>query len=276
MKLFFRKVSANIRPFSQIVGLILIGIMPSMLNLSELVVEQLKLTASQKWTDYIFYLAWTLGDAAIGIIFMVMALISIRKANKGQIFNRGDVYKNYPYIWYWMCAKILGYLECNLILVPIFMQFKLVIHDTFDKYYCGNLIGKDDETITVNYQHISNAMVDVNLLIADTYPLNINQLPKNNIENPTIIISRDNATDHNRYNSSSLVQAVVNEISNLPNTVKTVHVFATTNPQNTLNIVRNAFKLGERGSVDKIIVYQQSGVDSLRIFESKGRVVYAK
>lgn len=276
MKSLFRKVIINIRPISQIVILILIGFMPSWLNLSEIVVEQLNITASQKWIDYIFYVAWALGDMAIGTFFVVMALLSIRKMNKDKVFNKGDAYKNYPYIWYWLCAKILGYLECNLILVPIFMQFKLVIRDTFDKYYCGSFIKKDYETITVKRENISNVMTSVNLLIADTYPLDINQLPENKIENPTITISRDNVTDHNRYYSPSLVKAVVNEISNLPNTVKVVHIFATTNPQNTVNIVRNAFKLGERGSLDKIVVYQQSAIDPLRRFQSNGKVVYVK
>lgn len=276
MKLFFRKVIVNIRPVSQVVGLILLGVMPTCLNLSEIVAEQLELTISQKWIDYIFYVAWTLGDIAVGILFVIMALFAIRKFNKDYVFNKGHVYKNYPYMWYWICAKILGYLECNLILVPIYMQFKLIIRDTFNKYYCGSLNRKDDDIITVKYKNVSKTMTEVNLLIADTYQIDVHQLHESTMANPAIIVSRDNDTDHNRYDSPSLVQAVVNEIGNLPNSVKQVHIFATTNPQNTINIVRNAFKLGERGSLDKIVVYQQLGADSLRTFQAKGKVVYSK
>lgn len=94
--------------------------------------------------------------------------------------------------------------------------------------------------------------------------------------NPTILISRDNSVDHNRYDSPKLVQTVVNEVRNLPSNIKKVNVYATTNPQNTMNIASNAFKLGERGNLDEVTVFQQRRTGNPRKFEKKGKVVYRR
>lgn len=276
MKSFFKKLAVNIRPAFQIIGLILVGFLPSLLNVSETVTEQPQITVSQKWFDYVFYFVWAMGDKAIGLLFLIIALFSVRKINKGYIFNKGDVYKNYPYIWYWVCAKILGYSECNLILVPIFMQFKLVIQDTFDKYHCGNLNKKDNDIISVNKKNMSSTSDEANLIIADTYPLDVKQIPAAKRANLTILILRDNSVDHNRYDSPNLVQAVVNEVRNLPFSIKKVNVFATTNPQNTMNIASNAFKLGERSNLDEVTVFQQKRTGNPRKFQKKGKVVYKR
>lgn len=79
--------------------------------------------------------------------------------------------------------------------------------------------------------------------------------------------------DHNRYNSPELVQKVVNEVRNLPPSIKKVNVYATTNPQNTMKIAQDAFKLGERGNLDLITVFQQKRTGS-RAFEKSGKIVY--
>ena len=276
MKSFFRKLVVNARPIGQIITLLFVGILPSLLDVTKGVVKQPEITASQKLFDYIFYLVWTMGNEAIGVFLLIAALITIRKCNKGYIFNRGDLYKDYPYIWYWICAKILGYSECNLVLVPIFMQFKLVIRDTFDKYHCGTFDKKDNDTISLNKSNMTKILDEVNLIIADTYPLSEKQIPKSKRKYPTILISRDNSVDHNRYYSPKLVQELVNEVRQLPANIKKVNVFATTNPQNTMNIINNAFKLGERGNLDEVIVFQQNKNGNPRRFKKKGKRVYRR
>lgn len=276
MKLFLKKLIANSRPIFQIIGLVVILFLPSLLNVSQNVVKQPELTASQNWLDYVFYFVWTKGNKAIGILLFVLVLFSIRKVNNKCMFNKGDIYKDYPYFWYWLCAKILGYTECNLILVPIYMQFKLVINDTFSKYYCGELNKKENDVIVVNKINFTEISDEINLIISDTYPLKETQIPKSKRLYPTIIISRDNVEDHNRYNSPELVRKVVNEVRNLPAYVKIVNIYATTNPQNTMNIARDAFKLGGRSNLDLIIVFQQKRVGDPRKFEKKGIVIYKR
>lgn len=266
---------ANIRPICQIIGLVVILLLPSLMNISDKVEKQPELTASQDLKDYIFYYIWNKGNLAIGIFLFVLAVFVVRKWNKEYMFNKGDEYKNYPYFWYWICAKFLGYSECNLILVPIYMQFKLVFRDTFCKYYCGELDRKSDDIISVQKLNFTDALNEANIIISDTYPIQENQIPIGKRSKPTIIISRDNAVDHNRYDSPELVQNVVNEVRNLPINIRKVNIYATTNPYNTRKIAQNAFKLGERSNIDLITVFQQNRTDN-RKFGKKGKVVYKR
>lgn len=276
MKSFIKKIVVNSRPIFQIFILIIVIYLPNWLNITEKAVKQPEWNASQKWFDYVFNFMWSKGDWAIGLFLFVTVLFSIRKLNKGYMFNKGTTYKNYPYAWYWFCAKILGYSECNLILVPIYMQFKLVLRDTFDKYYCGTFSKKDNDVVLVKKKNMSNESDEVNIIIADTYPLDITQVPITKRNYPTISILRDNGIDHNRYDSPELVKAVVNEVRDLPIDVTEVNVYATTNPLNTRNIINEAFKLGERGNLDVITVFQQKQTGNLRQFEKRGKIVYKR
>lgn len=275
MKSIYKKILATIRPICQIIVLVFILLLPSLLDITNKVQETPKLSASQDLKDYIFYILWNGGNVAIGIFFFVVTLFVVRKWNKNYIFNKGNEYKNYPYFWYWMCSKILGYTKCNLILVPIYIQFKLVIRDTFDKYYCGELGGKSDDAISVqkiNFEDISN---EVNIIIADTYPLEMNQLPREKRLKSTIIISRDNAADHNRYDSPELIRNVTNEVRNLPTQVKNINIYATTNAYNTMKIAQNVFKLGGRSNLNLVTVFQQKRTGN-RKFEQRGKIVYRR
>lgn len=276
MKSVIKKIKANIRPIMQIIGVIIICLIPSWFDVCNKVVKPLELTASQKWLDYVFYFVWSKGNKALGLFLGLFCLIGIRKLNKECMFNKGDEYKNYPYIWYWICAKILGYSECNLILVPVYMQFKLVIKDTFEKYYCGNMNRKENDVVSVNQINYSNASNEVNLMISDTYPLNINQMPVSKRGKPTILVSRDNITDRNRYDSPELVQAIVNEVRNLPQHFRKINIYASTNPQNTMKIAQDAFKVGERGNLDLVTVFPQKGAADNWKFEKKGKIIYKR
>lgn len=275
MKSIYNKILANFRPICQIIGLVIILLLPSLLDITNKVQETPKLSASQDLKDYIFYILWNKGNVAIGIFLFVVALFVVRKWNKNYIFNKGNEYKNYPYFWYWMCSKILGYTECNLILVPIYMQFKLIIRDTFYKYYCGELDRKSDDDISVQKINFEDVPNEVNIIIADTYPLEMNQIPREKRSKSTIIISSDNAVDHNRYDSPELVQNVTNEVRNLLTQVKNINIYATTNAHNTMKIAQNVFKLGGRSNLNLVTVFQQKRTGN-RKFEQRGRTVYRR
>lgn len=275
MRLICKKVVANIRPICQIIGLVIILLLPSWLDITEKVQKIPELAASQNLKDYIFYFLWNKGNVAIGIFLLWATLFAVRKWNKDYRFNKGNEYKNYPYFWYWICSKMLGYTECSLILVPIYMQFKLIIKDTFCKYYCGELDRKSDDAISVqkiNFEDVSN---EVNIIIADTYPLEMSQIPREKRSKSTIVISRDNAVDHNRYDSPELVRKVTNEVRNLPIRVKNINIYATTNAYNTMKIAQNVFKLGGRSNLNLVTVFQQKRTEN-RKFEQKGKIIYKR
>ena len=60
MKSIYKKIMANIRPICQIIGLVVIFLLPSLMNISDKVEKQPELTASQDLKDYIFYYIWIL------------------------------------------------------------------------------------------------------------------------------------------------------------------------------------------------------------------------
>ena len=275
MKSIYERIKNNIRPILQLLLLVGVFFAPRIFKITELIKTPPKLEASQKICDYVFYFAWKGGDWAIGVFFLIVVLFIIRKWNKTYMFNRGNYYKQYRYGWYRICSKILGYSECNLIQVPIYMQFKLVLNDTFDKYNCGELDKKENDTISVSKSNFSHETDEVNVMISDTYPLSLSQLPEIKKNIPTLLISRNNTNDVNRYDSPELVRCVVNEVRSLNNNIKKVNVYATTNPLNTKNIASSAFKLGGRDNFNEVRVFQQER-DGIRKFNNKGIVVYKR
>lgn len=275
MKSIFRKIKENIVPICQIILLVIILFLPSWINVKDKLITPMELKVSQNLLDYILFFAWESGNIAIGLVLTIVNLFVMRKINKEHVFNKGNEYKNYPYWWYWICSKILGYMKCNLKYVPIYMQFKLVLRDTFEEYECGEYPRKEDDEITVQKINFEKNSDEINIMIADTYELNERQLPLLKNGKPTIIITRNNKKDYNRYDSPELVKTVVNVVRGLSKNFLTVNVFATTNPLNTKKIVQEAFKLGGRDIIEKIIVFQQSN-DEIRRFETKGIQVYKR
>ena len=274
MKKFSRQIEENLRPIAQIILLSVSLFLPVILEAS-------------KWIEFIFqnveldfdnakyYFLLKVGNWGIGIIVMLFVLSQIRKTNKEKLFNTKNVYHDYPYIWYWICAKILGYVKCNLKRVPIYLQFKLVLEDTFSEYDVGT---EDDYPKIENEEieiHKKNWNVDsheINLVLSDTYPIKKNQLPAAKSILPTLVVIRKRP-NKSKYYSPQFVSKIVDEVRNLPRTETSVNIFATTNPKHTRQIVENAFKMAERGNVKKLVVFPQSN-KGMRRFERKGKIMY--
>ena len=134
---------------------------------------------------------------------------------------------------------------------------------------------KENDTISVSKSNFSHETDEVNVMISDTYPLSLSQLPEIKKNIPTLLISRNNTNDVNRYDSPELVRCVVNEVRSLNNNIKKVNVYATTKPLNTKNIASSAFKLGGRDNFNEVRVFQQER-DGIRKFNNKGIVVYKR
>lgn len=274
MKKFSRQIEENLRPIAQIILLSVSLFLPVILEAS-------------KWIEFIFqnveldfdnakyYFLLKVGNWGIGIIVMLFVLSQIRKTNKEKLFNTKNVYHDYPYIWYWICAKILGYVKCNLKRVPIYLQFKLVLEDAFSEYDVGT---EDDYPKIENEEieiHKKNWNVDsheINLVLSDTYPIKKNQLPAAKSILPTLVVIRKRP-NKSRYYSPQFVSKIVDEVRNLPRTETSVNIFATTNPKHTRQIVENAFKMAERGNVKKLVVFPQSN-KGMRRFKRKGKIMY--
>lgn len=275
MKHFIEKTQESLRSIFEIVLIIAVFLIPTIINAAKWI-EVCFINTNLDFDNIKYYFIMKAGNLTIGLLLTVLLLFKIREYNKEKIFNTKNVYHDYSYIWYWFCAKILGYKKCNLKLVPIYMQFKLGLNDTFDDYDVGlddDYPLKENEQIIVqkNNNQVTN---EVNLVLADTYPIVERQLPISKRGLYTIKISRDQ-DDLRRYYSPEFIVKITNEVRKLPHGINSVNIYATTNPKHTLKITRDVFKLAERGNVKKLVVYQQNK-DGIRKFEKKGIVIFNK
>ncbi|MCC9295965.1 hypothetical protein LN736_13950 [Clostridium sp. WLY-B-L2] len=274
MKHFIEKLKESIRSILEVCVLISAFFIPPIFNASKWI-GMCFAKNNLNFDNIKYYFLLCVGNWGTGFALMIIVLFKFRAFNKEKLFNTKNVYHDYCYTWYWFCAKILGYKKCNMKLVPIFMQFKLALNDTFEKYYVGtedDYLIKEKEQIDIKKLNCNPVSDEINLVLVDTYPILENQLPENKKSLSTIVISR-NKNDFNRYFSQAFITKIVNEVRKLPSNVNYINIYATTNPKHTFKIVRNAFKLAERGNINKLIVFQQKK-DGARKFSSKGMVIY--
>lgn len=273
IKKFIKKLVANALPIFQLIILVVIFIVIFKIDGVQLL-ERFYDKEALGLENLKYYIVMKLGNIAVALLLDGYILFKFRQFNKEKVFNKGNVYHNYPYIWFFVGSKILGYGKCTLKLVPIYLQFKLVLKDTFDEY----LIGSDEdypkienETIEVKKDNMPVQFDEVNLVFSDTYLVKQNQLPINKKSLPTIFILRDN-NDNNRYYSDMFIKKIVQEVRNLPEDIN-INIFATTNPKHTKCIVEQAFKLADRGNINKLYVFKQESTAN-RMFKEKGVKVY--
>lgn len=274
MKRACEAFSSNMRQILETVTLIIVTIIPWVINLEEVFKEYL---VSQPISpDNIFWqAALRLGKSVASVILFVVVLMGIRRFNQGFVMNRQHVYHDYDYVWYWFCAKVLGIGSCDLVLVPIYMQFKLAIKATFLEYtldeteYPSVDNELDSKVSETNQEEPSG---EINLILEDTYAIEMWQIPKSKQGYRTIKICRNSGADNSRHFSQKYVETVIKCIRGLREKAS-VNIYATTNPKNTMHIAKRAFGLGDRGNIEHLYVFQQSK-DGRRCFEKKGRKIF--
>ena len=274
MKKLSEKIFSNGRQILEIVALIFVAIIPWTFDLQEIFKEYLRNHPISP-DDFFWQVALRMGKPVASVILFFAILIAIRMFNQEFVMNRKRVYHDYSYAWYWFCAKILGIKKCDLVLVPIYMQFKLVIRATFSDYPLDEteypaVENELDSTITELNQ--DRAIGEINLVLEDTYVVETRQIPSCKQGYRTIKICRNDGADNSRHFSQKYIEAVIKFVRNLKGRV-VVNVYATTNPMNTKHIAKRAFGLGERGNVEHLYVFQQSNA-GIRRFENKGKKIY--
>ncbi len=274
MKKLCEKISSNGRQILEIVALIIVTSIPWVVDLQEIFKEYLADHPISP-DDFFWQVAFRMGKPVASVVLFFAVLIGIRKFNQGFVMNRKRVYHDYCYAWYWFCAKILGIKSCDLVLVPIHMQFKLVIRATFQEYPLDETeypVVENESDSKVSETNQEEPTRELNLVLEDTYAIEVRQIPKSKQGYRTIKISRNSGADNSRHFSQKYIEAIIKCVRGLKGKVS-VNVFATTNPMNTKHIAKRAFGLGERGNVEHLYVFQQ-GKDGRRRFEEKGRKVF--
>lgn len=225
-----------------------------------------------------YYYLMKLGNGAIGIVCMFLLLIWLRKDNSKRTLNKGNLYHDHCYVGYLFCAKILGYKKCSLIRVPIAMQFKLVINDTFCEYdYGPDEDYRETETENIKVESPKECYTStVNIVLSDTYPVTKEMLPESTINLSTIWISRDNEKDFVRCYSKSFCEKIQNTVRQLPNNVCEINLYPTLNPKHSAWIARNVFKMGGRTNIKTLTIYPQLNENGNWNFSGKGIIIYKK
>lgn len=273
-----KKIKVNFRQVGEIIALVIVAFGVYILDISSLFKNYLmEYELKPEIGNIILYYLLNIGNIGFLIVLLGGLLKIFREFNKDFIMNSSNVYHDYPFFWYWFCARILGIKKCNLILVPIYMQFKLVIEDIFNEYPLDEAdfpVIKDevDSAVEKINTGMDMELSEMNLILEDTYVIELRQIPFSKKNLPTIKISRNINNDHTRHFSPKFIQKISEEIRKLPQ-INRINIYATTNPMNTLRIIRTTFKMADRGNVDHIFVYQQEN-KGIRVFCEKGYKIY--
>ncbi|WP_253197637.1 hypothetical protein [Clostridium algidicarnis] len=272
MKRFIGKVIDNGRAILQILLLVLCVYFPKLVNLSEIIRTLLGGQSPDFSTAKYYYLMQS-GNWTIGILLVIIVLFKyIRKSNEDKILFSGNIYHDYRYLWFWFCSKILGYNSCNLILVPIAMQYKLVIRGTFENYPIPDeSFPKKDIDVIVKYDNndIKN-FNEVNLILEDTYPITKDQIPESKKNLRTIVIKHDRRNDVSRIYNIRFVREICKEVRALPEKA-IVNIYSTTNPKHNYEIAKQAFSLANRGNLKELYIHQQEK-GSTRKFSKRKKI----
>lgn len=273
MKKFIGTIIDKGRELTQIILLIVCLLFPKLVNLSE-IIRTLFGGQSPDFSTAKYYYLMQSGNWTMGILFVVFVLFKcVRKSNEDKILCNGNIYHDYSYLWFWFCSKILGYKNCNLILVPIPMQYKLVIRDTFEKYPISDEVFPERELAVKveNYIEDVEDVMEVNLVLEDTYPIIREQIPESKKLLPTIKIKHDRKDDTSRIYNKNFVREICNEVRALPENI-IVNLYSTTNPKHNYEIAKQAFSLANRGNLKELYVYQQERENERKF--SKRKKIY--
>lgn len=271
-----KKLKANSVQIIEVMIMLIAFLLPYILNIPSWFGDYLRDHKPEpEIGSFLPYYILRAGNTAIALGLLFAALIAIRSYNKELVMNNYNVYHDYPYGWYWFCAKVLGIKKCNLILVPIYMQFKLVIGNVFQDYPLDEAefpVIEAEPDCTIEKKNMIADLSEVNLVLEDTYVIKAKQIPFRKKSLPTIKISRNDGNSYTRHFSPKFVNAVTEEIRRLPE-VNIINIYATTNPMNTVRISRSAFRMADRGNVEHVFVYQQKR-SGARKFDGKRYKIY--
>lgn len=272
----YKRLKDWVRPISQ--GLVLIALLTLGIwfDFGQVLADFIK-TVGYKNDELpdVIRIAAAYGRWPLTLAVLIIVTMRIRRCNKGIILNpNNNIYHNHSFVGYCVCRYLLGYTICSLKLVPIPMQFKLVVNGIFPKFIVDKGIHSDLENEKVRIRKPENQKytIKINMIISDTYQVRLDQLPCSVNAYTNVEIDRSSA-DHTRYNSEKLVSAVISTVRNLPETVSEINVFATTNPANTYNIANEAFATGDRDSIRHLYVFSQGSTGN-RNFKEKGVKIY--
>lgn len=267
--------------FNIVIPIILIFILPIVIfcfaiqyfSISEvnLLFLTLQINENMEIPNYVSYLSVL---TTILVLFSVIFL-ALRNFNKNRVFIEGNIYGTNNYVWYKL-AKILGFNKISLIRKPYYIMFKIVMDNKFSELV--NLEKENEELssdISINVDeskfHNINNLRECNLIVSDTYKINLEQLPVDKQDIDTIVIDRI-GHEKIRISSQELVNEVRKAVIKIMNTGAKINLFMTTSTFNTYKIITECFMQAERDKLE-VYIFQQDTTDRNKKFKDKGKSV---
>lgn len=194
-----------------------------------------------------------------------------KKNNEKIIFDKGDYYRDFPYIFYWLGSNFLKYKYCNLVNIPIYLQFKLVLNHVFPIFLTGTSTNESDNSknytndlsepiILKKNENLFDSCKSVNLILIDTYDISDTLLPSNISSKYTIYIYRSDTINGIRMYNEKFIEVIQQEIVKLNPQINTINIYATTNPKHNKKIADKCFRVGGRTNISHInVAIQEKG-----------------
>lgn len=197
------------------------------------------------------------------IVVFVIVFLFVRRSNKEFVLKQSvsDAIIWHPYVGYAYCRYVLNIKQISLTRVPIPMQFKLIWENLFVSYEClEGVTEKEKGTDNIELGQFNNEPYTstINLVLADTYPLDWkSKLPASTLNLTTIVIDRKGEKGV-RYYSKDFVAKIATTIHELPSYVTTINLFATINAAHCYHITKEVFMTGGRDNIKHLFVYEQT------------------
>lgn len=204
------------------------------------------------------------------IILFIAGLFFVRRINKEKEFAPTDIYGDYSIFIYYIAWLVVGYKRVNLKLKPIPLQFQL-LNIIFLECFDDTEYFDRDYKYNVSYKgKINKNTKEINIVVSDTYPIEISKLPQNVINNYTIFISRDEEKGV-RIISKNLIELLIKEVQKSKKHCKKFNLFLSTPASTNKLIFQQVFQTGLRDKFT-INVYQQDNENNF-MFKEKSTCI---
>ena len=279
IKRFIHSVRDWGRQWIQIVSLVAIVVYVLLFDASGKILNLLQATNVEVEDLAVEYrISLGIGNPGLALILFIILLLFIRKCNKGYVLKQNTkLIAWHTFFGYWFCCRILNYRIVSLTRVPIPVQMKIVFYDLFDEYRFmdGVTEQKDKENAEIKPLQDYDDPSVVNILLADTYRIDNWQtrMPAAERLHHTIIVDRTNEK-RGRYYSAEYVEKIWEAVRSLPDTVKTINIFATINSAHCFHITRDVFMTGGSDRFELLRVYEQN--KQTKKFDGENRKIRLK
>lgn len=197
----------------------------------------------------------------LGIMISILLLTYFRRINKSKFFNTGNRYGKYPLFVYFTASKVFGFGHVNLVRIPIYLQFHLVIKEIFEHVEVDQDTEEVDEEIKILTKNMRENSEELNLFLEDTYEITEEQIPSSKQGQPTIVISNGNDFNGVRTFNQKFADEVRKQTNIYSKKFSYINVFATTNSKHNKMIIESSFKNAGRTGFKNLVVFQYNSTE---------------